>query len=65
MYNVVNEDSRLKMTALDNLMEKGSTSDCACGRQYRYCAAEILNINSIDKAKLKQAVTEALSEGSN
>ena len=53
------------MTALDNLMEKGSTSDCACGRQYRYCAAEILNINSIDKAKLKQAVNEALSEGSN
>ena len=63
VYHAVNEDTQLKMTALEILMEKGSASDCVCDRQYRHCAAEILDDNSIDKAEFKEAVTKALSEG--
>ena len=51
------------MTALEILIAKGSASDCVCDRQYRHCAAEILDDNSIDKAEFKEAVTKALSEG--
>ena len=63
VHNAVNEDCWLKMTALEILIAKGSASDCVCDRQYRHCAAEILDDNSIDKAEFKEAVTKALSEG--
>ena len=49
------------MAALEILMEKGSVSECVCDRQYRNGAAEILDDNSIDKAELRETVTQALS----
>ena len=62
VHNAINEDSPFKMTPLEILMEKGSASGCVCEPQYRHCAAEILDNNSIDKTEFKVAVSKALSE---
>ena len=62
-HNEVNEDSRLKTTALAILMEQSSASDCVYDHQYRQSSAEILDNNSIDKAEFKEVVTKVLSDG--
>ena len=63
IHNVQNEDERAKMTAMEVLIEKGSSAECVCNRQYRPCAAEILDSNGIDQNEFTTAVLEALSDG--
>ena len=62
VHNAVNEGSLLKMTALEILMEKSSVRDCVSDHQYRHCAVEYLDNNSLNKAEFKQAATKALLE---
>ena len=63
MNNAVADDARLKKSALEILMEKGTTSDCVCDHQYRNCAAEILENNDINDREFKLAVHNALLTG--
>lgn len=63
VHNGVNEDSRLRMTALEILMEQSSASNCVCVHHYRQVPAEMSDNNSTDKFQLKDAVAKAFSEG--